>query len=82
MIEFLRKFSISPAILKTFYSGAIESIDSVNKSASQCGMEKPQIRTAKLCRELCTWLSASQDLLFPLKDYKFYSMFNLDTLPD
>ncbi len=31
----LRKFRVSPAILKTFYSGAIES---VLTSASQCGM--------------------------------------------
>ncbi len=51
----LRKFRVSPAILKTFYSGAIESV-------SQCGMETLQIRTAKLCRELCAWLSASQGL--------------------
>ncbi len=57
----LRKFRVSPAILKTFYSGAIESlltfigfyfIESL-LSASQCGMETPQIRTAKLYRELC-----------------------------
>ncbi len=31
----LRKFRVSPAILKTFYSGAIESV----LTASQCGME-------------------------------------------
>ncbi len=42
----LRKFRVSPAILKTFYSGAIESV------MTQCGMVMPQIRTAKLCREL------------------------------
>ncbi len=42
----LRKFRVSPAILKTFYPGAIES-------ASQCGMEIPQTRTAKLYRESC-----------------------------
>ncbi len=42
----LRKFRVSPAILKTFYSGAIES-------ASQCGIVTPQTRTAKLCRESC-----------------------------
>ncbi len=52
------------AILKTFYSGAIESV--LTLSASQCGMVTPQIRTAKLCRELCAWLSASQGLFFPL----------------
>ncbi len=43
----LRKFRVSPAILKTFYSGAIESV----LTSSQCGMVTPQIRTAKLCRE-------------------------------
>ncbi len=43
----LRKFGVSPAILKTFYSGAIESV------LTQCGMVTLQIRTAKLCRELC-----------------------------
>ncbi len=32
-------------------------------SASQCGIVTPQIRTAKLYRELCAWLSASQGLL-------------------
>ncbi len=37
----------SPAILKTFYSGAIESV------LTQCGIVTPQNRTAKLCRELC-----------------------------
>ncbi len=42
----LRKFRVSPAILKTFYSGTIESV-------SQCGIVTPQIRTAKLCRESC-----------------------------
>ncbi len=46
----LRKFRVSPAILKTFYSGAIESVLTL---ASQCGMVIPQTRTAKLCRELC-----------------------------
>ncbi len=40
---------VSPAILKTFYSGAIESV----LTASQCGMETAPIRTAKLCRESC-----------------------------
>ncbi len=59
----LRKFRVSPAILKTFYSGAIES---VLTCASQCGIVTPQIRTAKLCRESCAWLSASQGLLSPL----------------
>ncbi len=43
----LRKFRVSPAILKTFYSGAIESV------LSQCGMIIPQTRTAKLYRESC-----------------------------
>ncbi len=56
----LRKFGVSPAILKNFYSGAIESI------LSQCGMVTLQIRTAKLCRELCAQLSTSQGLLSPL----------------
>ncbi len=56
----LRKFRVSPAILKTFYSGAIESV------LSQCGMEIPQTRTAKLYRESCAYLSASQGLLSPL----------------
>ncbi len=44
----LRKCRVLPAILKTFYSGAIESV------LTQCGMVTPQIRTAKLCRELWT----------------------------
>ncbi len=44
----LRKFRVSPAILKNVYSGAIESV-----LASQCGMVIPQTRTAKLCRESC-----------------------------
>ncbi len=39
--------TVPSAILKTFYSGAIESV------LTQCGMETPPIRTAKLCRELC-----------------------------
>ncbi len=43
----LRKFRVSPAILKTFYSGAIESV------LTQCGIVTPQTRTAKLCRESC-----------------------------
>ncbi len=47
----LRKFRVSPTILKTFYSGAIESV--LTLSASQCGMETSPIRTAKPCRELC-----------------------------
>ncbi len=47
----LRKFRVSPAILKTFYSGAIESV--LTQCASQCGMVTPQTRTAKLCRESC-----------------------------
>ncbi len=42
----LRQFRVSPAILKTFYSGAIESV-------LTCGIVMPQTRTAKLCRELC-----------------------------
>ncbi len=33
---------------------------------SQCGIVTPQIRTAKLYRESCAWLSASQGLLSPL----------------
>ncbi len=44
------KFRVSPAILKTFYSGAIESV------LTQCisvWYGTPQIRTAKLCRESC-----------------------------
>ncbi len=39
----LRKFRVSPAILKTFYSGAIESVLT----------QTPQIWTAMPCRELC-----------------------------
>ncbi len=35
-LQQLRKFKVSPTILKTFYSGAIES-------ASQCGMETSPI---------------------------------------
>ncbi len=42
----LRQFRVSPAIMKTFYSGAIESV--LTLSASQCGMVTPQIRTTKL----------------------------------
>ncbi len=48
---------------ETFYSGAIEVYWF---SASQCGIVMPQTRTAKLCRELCAWLSTSQGLLSPL----------------
>ncbi len=65
----LKKFRVSPAILKTFYSGAIESVLTLEieiDCASQCGMVIPQTRTAKLYRESCSWLSASQGLLFPL----------------
>ncbi len=51
LLRQLRKFRVSPAILKTFYSGAIESV--LTLSASQCGMETSPIRTAKLCRESC-----------------------------
>ncbi len=50
----LRKFRVSPAILKTFYSGAIGC-------ASQCGMETPPIRTVKLSwahLRVCSPLSA------------------------
>ncbi len=44
----LRKFRVSPAILKTFYSGAIESV------LTQCiSVVIPRTRTAKLYRELC-----------------------------
>ncbi len=42
----LRKFRVSPTILKTFYSGAIESV-------LTCGVVIPQTRTAKLYRESC-----------------------------
>ncbi len=35
-------------------------------TASQCGMETSPIRTAKPCRELCAYMSASQGLLSPL----------------
>ncbi len=51
----LRKFRVSPAILKTFYSGAIESVLTLTLtlSASQCGIIMPQTRTAKLYRESC-----------------------------
>ncbi len=45
----LRKFRVSPAILKTFYTGTIESV----LSASQYGMETAPVKTAKPCRELC-----------------------------
>ncbi len=38
----LRKFRVSPTILKTFYSGTIESV-------FQCGMETAPIRTAESC---------------------------------
>ncbi len=58
----LRKFRVSPTILKTFYSGTIESV----LTASQCGMETAPVKTAKLCRESCASLSASQGLLSPL----------------
>ncbi len=37
-LQQLRKFRVSPAILKTFYSGAIESL--LTLSASQCGMKR------------------------------------------
>ncbi len=60
----LRKFRVSPAILKTFYSGAIERI--LTQCASQCGIIMPQTRTAKRCRELCALLSASRGLFSPL----------------
>ncbi len=60
----LRKFRVSPAILKTFYSWAIESV--LTQCASQCGIVMPQTRTAKLCRESCAWLTAYQGLLSPL----------------
>ncbi len=45
----LRKFRVSPTILKTFYSGTIESV----LSASQCGMETAPVKIARPCRELC-----------------------------
>ncbi len=59
-LQQLRKFRVSPAILRTFYSGAIESV------LTQCAMVMPRIRTAKLCREWYFQLSASQGLLSPL----------------
>ncbi len=43
----LRKFRVSPTILKTFYSGTIESV------LTQCGMETAPAKTARPCRELC-----------------------------
>ncbi len=46
----LRKFRVSPAILKTFYSGAIES---VLTQCISCGIIMPQTRTAKPYRESC-----------------------------
>ncbi len=42
----LRKCRVSPAILKTFYSGAVESV--LTQCISVCGMETALIRTAKL----------------------------------
>ncbi len=39
----LRKFRVSPTILKTFYSGTIESV-------FQCGMETAPVKTAKQAR--------------------------------
>ncbi len=60
----LRKCRVSPAILKTFYSGAVESV--LTQCISVCGMETALIRTVKLWRELCSLLSASQGLLSPL----------------
>ncbi len=51
----LRKFRVSPAILKTFYSGAIESV----LSASQCSMEIPQTRTAQRVVRLAERISGS-----------------------
>ncbi len=36
------------------------------QDSSQCGMVTPQSRTAKLCRELCAKMSASQGLLSPI----------------
>ncbi len=56
----LRKFRVPPAILKTFYSGAIESVLTLSVVWNvwylrhlSVVMETPPIRTAKLCRELC-----------------------------
>ncbi len=43
----LRKFRVSPSILKTFYAGTIESV------LTQCGMETAPAKTARPCRELC-----------------------------
>ncbi len=56
----LRKFRVSPAILKIFYSGAIESV------SAQCGLQMASISTATPCRQWCVWLSASQGLVFSL----------------
>ncbi len=44
-----RKFRVSPAILKTFYSGAIDT-ECLTQCASQCDMETAPIRTSKPCR--------------------------------
>ncbi len=42
----LRKFRVSPAILKSFYSGVIDSVLTLT-------VETAPIKTAKLCKELC-----------------------------
>ncbi len=54
----LRKFRALLTILKTFYSGTIESV-------FQCGMETAQVKTANPCIEWCAKLSTSQGLLSP-----------------
>ncbi len=61
----LSKFRVSPAILKTFYLGAIESVltfsvraeweQTFSLRASQCGMETAPIRTAKPCSCALSW---------------------------
>ncbi len=60
----LRKFRVSPAILKTLYSGAIEIV--LTQCISVWYSNATKIRTAKLYRESCAWLSASHGLLSPL----------------
>ncbi len=52
----LRKFRVSPAILKTLFSGAIENV------LTQC----ISVWYSNATNQSCAWLSASQGLLFPL----------------
>lgn len=58
----LRKFRVSPAILKTFYSGTVESVLTQGISVWYGNSSK---KTAKHFKELCVQLSASQGLLSP-----------------